>query len=431
MPAAVPGSTPAGTAAPAGDVRAALLEGVPRTVATPRNRTARYLTGAIVAAILLTGAGLVQARLRGSPPPELAAAWRPVTPVGSAPAGYYGSRAVLDSTGNALLVFGGVADLARHALVPLGEEYWRLRGLGAGDGAAWTRITPAAGPHPAARWLFGVSSDAAHDRVIVHGGALGFTSPCANDTWVLDHASAVGHAAAWRRVVVRGPAPPARADFDQVFDARRLRLIVFAGHDCFYPSYEDTWVLSFDDSSLSSGTWRALAPDSSAGLPVRRDSYTAAYDTNTERLFIFGGRASTVPTGEIWELEHAGGAGGVPAWHPVRCGGEAPVITSPASTMDPASDTWTVFGGIDANRQPTRSVWRLTGVLRDVAHCRWERLASADPSPAARYGASAAVLPRSGEMVIFGGEFVNTPLSDAWVLRAANPMAAGTRGPVQ
>ena len=67
----------------------------------------------------------------------------------------------------------------------------------------------------------------------------------------------------------------------------------------------------------------------------------------------------------------------------------------------------------------TRSVWRIHGLLRDVAHCRWEQLVVADPSPAARMASIGMLLSRSRGMVIFGGEFGITSLSDAWVLRAA------------
>jgi DNA-binding SARP family transcriptional activator len=347
--------------------------------------------------------------------------WQPVMSIGrAAPAGF-GSRAVLDSTGDALLVFGGVIDVDQKHVMPLGVMYWRLRGLGNGDAASWTRIVPAPGPHPSPRWLFGASSDAAHDRVIVHGGALGFTSPCANDTWVLNHASGIGHIPTWERVRIRGAMPPARAAFDQVLDLSRRRLIVFAGNDCSYPSFHDTWVLAFDDSTLASGTWSLLAPDSSAGVPLQRDAYTAAYDTAAGRLYIFGGRASGITTGELWALDHASGGAAAAAWRPITCAGEHPVLMAPASALDSQSDSWTFFGGADANARIVRSVWRLHGLLRDVGHCRWEQLVLAEPSPAPRVGASAALLAGSRGMVIFGGDFRNTPLADAWVLKPITP----------
>jgi DNA-binding SARP family transcriptional activator len=387
--------------------------------AVPRRRRA-YLMPALALVVLAAGVGWIMTRGNDAKNSAILPGfmWKSVTPSGRAPSGNFGSRAVLDSTGDAMLMFGGVQDVDRQRLVPLGEAYWRLRGFGEGSGASWTRIMTEPGPHPAPRWIFGISSDAAHDRVIVHAGALGFTSPCANDTWVLHHASGIGHVPAWQRVRVRGAAPPGRASFQQVFDASRRRLIVFAGNDCVYPNFHDTWVLAFDDSTLASGMWTQLAPDSSAGIPQRRDAYAATYDTSSGRMFVFGGRASALATDELWALDHADGESGAPAWHPIHCTGDAPVIVDPAGTFDVSTDSWTLFGGMDANGQVTRSVWRVYGLAKDIPHCRWELLVVAEPTPAARSGASAGLLRGSRSMVVFGGEFKGTPLADAWVLRA-------------
>ena len=124
-------------------------------------------------------------------------------------------------------------------------------------------------------------------------------------------------------------------------------------------------------------------------------------------------------TGEIWALDGASGTGAAAAWHPVRCAGKYPALMSPASALDFQSDDWTFFGGVDVARQYSRTVWRVHGLLRDARHCRWEQVPFPDPSPAARAGASAARLPDSQGIVIFGGDFSYTALADAWVLRPA------------
>ena len=363
----------------------------------------------IVTALANRNASPIGTTLRG--------AWREVKYITQPPPPAFGARVVLDSTGDALLVFGGVVDRDRKLIAPLGESYWRLRGLSSGDAASWTQMTPTTGPRPTPRWLFGASSDAAGDRVVIHGGATGFTSPCVNDTWVLNHASGIGATPSWKRVQTRGPVPQPRSAFDQVYDASRRRLIVFGGNDCVYPRLHETWVLAFDDSSLVSGTWSMLRPDTSAGVPVRRDGYVAAYDTAAARLYVYGGRAEAVPTGELWALDNAHGDGGTPTWHPISCNGDRPVRIAPASALDFQADTWTMVDGMDQSGAYTRTVWRVHGLLRDVAHCRWEQIEVAEPSPAGRAAASGALLSRSRGMLIFGGELRNTALSDAWVLK--------------
>lgn len=376
-----------------------------------------YGVAALALVAVMLSAGWMVVRRSAVPIAPPLAEWHLVMAIGDGAAGASGSRAVLDSTGDALLVFGGIMNRTQKLITPLGETYWRLQGLSAGDAATWTRMTPLAGAHPGPRWQFGASSDAAHDRVIIHGGALGFSSPCANDTWILKHASGIGHAPEWERVRIRGQLPPLRAAFDQVLDASRRHLIVFAGNDCFYPAYHDTWVLTFDDSTLASGTWDLVVPDTSAGFPFDRDGYTAAYDGAADRLYVHGGRAALSPTGELWALDHVTGAGGRPAWHPLLCTGDHPARIGAAGAIDVESDSWTFFGGLDASSQPTQSVWRVYGLLRDIGNCRWQQLLMSGPSPAARGGASAARLPGSRGMVIFGGAFQNNALSDAWVLK--------------
>jgi DNA-binding SARP family transcriptional activator len=46
--------------------------------------------------------------------------WQPIAFLAPGPGGSFGSRAVLDSTGDALLVFGGVKDVDHKSIVPLG-----------------------------------------------------------------------------------------------------------------------------------------------------------------------------------------------------------------------------------------------------------------------------------------------------------------------
>ncbi len=382
-------------------------------------RANRWLFAAGVAAAIGVGSWLVApAKVRTVVAPVQTVEWFSVRYDTLAPPARFGGQAVLDSTGNALLLLGGQFDARTHSFAPLGNEIWRLSGLRVGQRATWTRVATARGPHPRDRWLFGVSYDTPHDRIVLHGGGLGQTSPCTNDTWILDHASGLGQAPAWRQVSFRGSAPPARGGFDQIFDAAHRRLIVFAGHDCIYPHFDDTWVLAFDDETLTSGEWNRLSPDSSAGIPRERDLYAAAYDTASGRMFVFGGRASMLASSELWALEHANGLGGRAAWRRVECAGEPPARISAAATFDAKRDVWTLIGGTDENANVTRDVWLLRGVGRDLARCRWEHPAAAGRVPAERSAATAMLLPESRGIVLFGGSFDSTPLGDTWLMKA-------------
>ena len=398
--------------------------GAPSVAHTSRMwRANRWLLAASVVAAITIGAWPVVSakmqRMRSVAAPVQTVEWVNLRYDTVAPPARFGGQAVLDSTGNALLLLGGQIDTRTHSFAPLGREIWRLSGLRVGQHSTWTRVATAPGPHPSDRWLFGASYDTPHDRIVLHGGGLGQTSPCTNDTWILDHASGLEQAPVWRQVSFRGSAPPARGGFDQIFDAAHRRLIVFAGHDCIYPHFDETWVLAFDDETLTSGEWSRLSPDSSAGIPRERDLYAAAYDTASGRMFVFGGRASMLASSELWALDHANGLGGRAAWRRVECAGEPPVRISAAGTFDAKRDVWTLVGGTDENANVTRDVWMLRGVGRDLAHCRWEHPAVMGRVPAERSAANAILLPESRGIVLFGGSFDSTPLGDTWLMKAA------------
>lgn len=382
-------------------------------------RAGRWLVAASVIVAIAVAARLVvpAATRRNVAAPVQTVEWVNLRYDTISPPARFGGQAVLDSTGNAFLLLGGQFDARTHSFAPLGQEIWRLSGLRVGERSIWTRVATAPGPHPTDRWLFGASYDTPHDRILLHGGGLGQTAPCANDTWILDHASGLGQAPKWRQVSLRGTAPPARGGFDQIFDAEHRRLIVFAGHDCIYPHFDDTWVLAFDDETLTSGEWKRLTPDSSAGIPRERDLYAAAYDTASGRMFVFGGRASMLASSELWALDHANGLGGRTAWRRVECAGEPPARISAAGIFDVKRDVWTLVGGADENSNVTRDVWLLRGLGRDLAHCRWEHAAAVGRMPAERLAANAMLLPESRGIVLFGGSFDSTPLGDTWLMK--------------
>jgi DNA-binding SARP family transcriptional activator len=400
---------------------ATIASGVGALHVAPRTsmwRSNSVLAASVLAAIAVGAWLLAPAKVRSVAAPVQTVEWQNLRYDTITPPARFGGQAVLDSTGNALLLLGGQIDARTHSFAPLGQEVWRLSGLRVGQRATWTRIATAPGPHPTDRWLFGASYDTPHDRIVLHGGGLGQTSPCTNDTWILEHASGLEQAPVWRQVSYRGSTPPARGGFDQIFDAAHRRLIVFAGHDCIYPHFDDTWVLAFDDETLTSGEWSRLWPDSSAGIPRERDLYAAAYDTASGRMFVFGGRASMLASSELWALEHANGLGGRAAWRRVECAGEPPARISAAATYDAKRDVWTLVGGTDENANVTRDVWMLRGVGRDLSHCRWEHPTAVGRVPAERSAANAMLLPESRGIVLFGGSFDSTPLGDTWLMRA-------------
>jgi hypothetical protein len=347
-----------------------------------------------------------------------AGGWRQVVlSTGLPPARHHGRTAV-DSSGNGLLAMGGVTLVAgRQTLVPIGDALWRLIGLGGGGATSqWARVPIAPGPAPRPRWQFGAAYQSATDQWFVHGGALGQSAPCSKDTWVLDRASGMSGSPAWRQILTHGVLPPARAGFDLTMDWNRRTMTVFGGNDCINTYFHDVWVLTFDDSTFSSGSWARLYPDSSEGQPVTRNGYTSVYDTATARLFVYGGSTPQhSAVRELWILDHADGASGPSRWHLLTCAGDAPPLHTPSSAYDTATDTWTFHGGSDVAGDIHRELWRLEGVMRNPRACRWIKPSFTEPWPLPRSSGSAATLLGEGGFLIFGGYVAQFSLADTWV----------------
>ena len=398
----------------------------PASVAS-RGAVWRRRAAAIAAGVVVIAATWRVARLGMSPDAGAQAptgSWRQFVPHAGVPSARHHGRVALDSTGDGLLALGGAHAASerlpsaagdRQKLEPIGNEVWRLIGLQAGSLPQWVRVAIRVGPAPKPRWMFGAAYDASADRWFVHGGALGWTSPCSNDTWVLDRASGLTGQPVWRAVVARGTPPEPRSAFELTLDRNRRKLIVFGGSDCINSYFNDTWVLAFDDSTLSTGAWTRLRPDSSEGQPVIRSGHSSVYDSAAARLYVYGGNsAQSRATSDLWVLEHADGASGAPRWHQLNCVGDAPPLVGAASAYDAVRDSWMFVGGSDDQGVTRRELWRVDGLMRSAHSCRWTQIAFSEPWPLPRSAAAGVMLRGGNAFVIFGGHVENFSLRDAW-----------------
>jgi DNA-binding SARP family transcriptional activator len=389
-------------------------------IGNPHKPTRTFALGAIaLIAVSVAAATVYRVKGTSAAATQEALHWTPHRNLGgfATPLPRMAAGAVLDSTGGGVLLFGGNLNGQNASSSKLLNDLWRYHGFHDGEMPEWTQIK-VEGELPAPRQLFALSYDVAHDRLLLHGGGRGFTSPCSNDTWVLDHATGMGAPPRWKQVSIRGQLPTPRAGMQTSYDAAHRRLIRFGGHDCISTFVREIWVLTFDDSTLSSGQWRELLADSSHA-PVGRSAYASFYDAPDNRLFIHGGNASGATMGDLWYLDHANGEGGAPAWHSVKCAGAVPPLSSHASAYDSVTGTWVINGGADSSSTETRDTWRVTGLHRATPECRWQLVAVSGPAPNARLGHSAMFDPVGGTLVIEGGEYQGSSFRDVQMLRGA------------
>ena len=213
-------------------------------------------------------------------------------------------------------IFGGKeGSTLRNDVWMLGGSFWdpvRVSG---------TPPTPRAG-HTAIY-------DPVRKRLIVFGGNDGARS---NEVWALtlDPSSDP----TWTQLLPLGTPPSAREGHVAIYDPVGDRMIVFGGTDG--AALNDVWSLSLANPP----TWTLLSP--SGPPPSPRQGACAAYDSQRQRILLFGGATDSGYGTGIWALDLAGGM----AWSEIVASGTAPTPRVHASALyDPAADRFLIVGG--------------------------------------------------------------------------------------
>ncbi len=376
---------------------------------------ARWTVSLLIVAL---GALLLLPSARRWATTEIAALeWSAIRSNEGTPLHLVGPSVALDSSGDALLIAFGNETMHPQRLNP---RVMRLRGV-AGDVAVWTSVPiPDTTAVPQPRWFGAAAHDATTDQLALFGGALGLTSPCLADTWLL-RTDSLGQRR-WSRVSTRGDGPTPRADARLAFDAARMRLVVHGGTDCFTVHYLDTWILTFDDATFRAGTWQQVRVDSSAGAPGAIPGRSVVIDAASDRLFLLAGRGGAAGREVVWLLEGIGDS--LARWRRLTCANAPPALSQRALTYDAVSSALVAFGGYDATDRFSNEVWRLDALDASAAACTWTRIPTGSYAPAPRAAGFAGVSRHSGDLVIFGGTNGSTHFSDAWRLRGVLPPRA-------
>ena len=124
--------------------------------------------------------------------------------------------AVLDSTTNSVIVFGGHEAPDNGGPVNL-NDVWKLN-----SNLTWTALHPT-GTAPQARLGHTAVYDSANNQMIVFGGGEGSTSPCANDVWELTNANGKGAVPTWTQLSPGGSAPAPRIQHGAATTRRATR----------------------------------------------------------------------------------------------------------------------------------------------------------------------------------------------------------------
>jgi len=258
---------------------------------------------------------------------------------------------------------------------------------------AWSLPTVVA-PVPWQRAGHTMTYDPAADRIVLFGGWR-YLTEFSNETWTYDY-----DAHTWSDVSTV-PAPSPRGWHSAAFDAQSSRLIVFGGEAGAGPLPSETW--AFD---LANRTWTDMRP---ASGPSPRSGHAAAYDPESGRVIIYGGRtAAGQPTDETWAYDYR-----TNTWTDVSPATSPPPLAYAGLASDEVRGRLLLFGGETASG-PTDETWAF-----DPTTDSWARLDPlTKPSPRSRH--ALAYDASADRVVVFGGEG-DWSFGETWEYRSPDP----------
>jgi hypothetical protein len=157
--------------------------------------------------------------------------------------------------------------------------------FGQGSGPVWAQLSPSGGPPQLFNYQPTVVLDPASNRMVLYGRNFGGTS----EVWVLTNSNGLNGAPKWIQLSPAGGPPPNRGNHFAVYDTNSNRMMIFGGcgGGCL-PILNDVWVLTNANGLGGTPTWIQLFP--TGGPPAPRHAGAAGYDPATNRMIIFGGQ---------------------------------------------------------------------------------------------------------------------------------------------
>ncbi len=150
------------------------------------------------------------------------------------------------------------------------------------------------------------------------------------------------------------------------------------------------------------------------GGPAPRYALSAVFDSERERLLIFGGtRNWQNGRNDVWSLDLSRGWGDA-TWTPVDAFGRPPARRfDHVAAWHPGLNAMLVFGGTRNGSDSLDDLWAL-----DMSGERptWRELDPEGPTPAGVAGAAAAWSDGAEAMILYGGTTGSTSQRDAWAL---------------
>lgn len=266
--------------------------------------------------------------------------WSQLSISGNVPSVRADQAAVYDMSNNRMITFGGY-----HGNAGFLNDVWVLTNAnGQGGIPSWTQLTTTGGP-PAKRASATAIYDSVNNRMTIFGGAevsISETYSFYDDVWILDNANGLGGTPTWTELTASG-SPGTRYGSSAVYDTTDNVMILFGGGNGS-GSFNDTWVLSNANGLGSTSVWSPLSPTD--GPPPSRKFQSAVYDNSSNRLIIFAGTGSSGALNDVWVLNNANGLDTTPSWIQLSPSGGPPSARQfQTAVYDSDNNRMTIFGG--------------------------------------------------------------------------------------
>ncbi len=190
----------------------------------------------------------------------------------------FGHSAVMDTTADRILVFGGnTGSLVNNEVTNTVYTF----DITTND---WAILATAGTDIPIARSGQSAVFDPQFNRMIIYGGRdAGQT--VLNDTYILDLSVTP---ALWSKAPLSYDVP-ARWQATAIFDPVRKRMVIFGGMTANNELTDELWALPLTESSMINKRWAKIFPENEAGSDLARTALVMVYDPDTDRVVITSG----------------------------------------------------------------------------------------------------------------------------------------------
>ena len=299
--------------------------------------------------------------------------WRQMSPITQK--GLVDTMMAYDSESDMSIIFGGMDFTDPQPII---DQTWSYDL----NSDSYFDLSPVTAPSP--RAAGGMAYDSQSDRIVQFGGILSLTSNLATDeTWTFDY-----NTNNWTNAAP-AIAPSPRLGTYMTYDSGSDRVILFGGIT-LNPStviYNDTW--AYD---LETNTWEEMSPTSA---PDARYGSAIIYDSESDRVILFGGNPSSTTTtstfSDTWMYDYE-----LDRWAEVSTTGNPPAGYTGKMAYDSESDKVVFFGGYPDNSERNQT-W-----IFDLNANLWTQV-SPNPHPDGRFRHHMVYDVESDAVIMFGG----------------------------